>query len=57
MVLISNGPASAEGRVKVHKDLITVSPADAKGVVRIEGSAGAIANPANVTLRIENLTT
>jgi len=50
-------PTQAQGRVKVNKDLITVSPPDADGTVMLRGGPGAIANPGNVMLRVENLAT
>ena len=56
-VLGNGSVALGEDRVKVNKALINVSMPDKNGLVTVKGIRGAISNPDNVSLRLENRAT
>ena len=56
-VLLNGSIAFGEDRVKVNKAFISVSMPNEHGIVTVKGIRGAISNPADVSLRLENLVT
>ena len=57
LVVLAVGARGQSPHVKVHKDRVTVSPPDGRGMVAVRGAAGAVISSSEVTLTVANQTT